>query len=68
MLARDSQYATSCHLETEEELPVLAVSALISDPVSLPSCSPPHYLREGKVLMIIITISIFHSTLLGVLK
>ena len=46
VLARDSQYATACQLESEEELPVLAVTALITDPVSLSSSSPSQYLLE----------------------
>ena len=68
MLARDSQYATACQLETEEDPPVLAVSALIADPVSLPSCSPSLYLWGWEVLIIVNTITIFHNTLHRVIK
>ena len=47
VLARDSQYATACQVEREEELPVLAVSAQITEPLSLSSSSPPpQYLLE----------------------
>ena len=65
VLARDSQYATACQLEREEELPVLAVSALITDPVSLSNCSPSKYLWAcwaWAVLIIINFLSPFHNT------
>ena len=58
MLARDSQYATACQLETsQEDLPVMAVTALITDPVSLsdPSRScPSHNLSRLSRIMIVI--------------
>lgn len=68
MLAKDSQYATSCQLESEEELPVLAVSALISEPFSLPSSSPSPYLRERNVLIIVNFLTIFPGILQRGLK
>ena len=54
VLARDSQYATSCQLETsEEELPVLAVSALITDPVSLSDLSVSPRLQVSSWLLVL---------------
>lgn len=53
ILARDSQYAVFCQLETrEEELPVMAVTALITDPVSLSDLSRSGPSKELSKIMV----------------
>ena len=62
VLARDSQYAATCQLETEEDLPVLAVTAQITDPVRLSGSSPslrPWRWDQWAVLIIVIFLPTF---------